>query len=129
MSSTPTPAGASPVRFWARLPHPLRWLAAGVVGVTLVIVGIILLVLPGPGLALIALGLVVLGTEFAWARALLTRISAHGATVAGHVRTRIAPLRTALPFRTSRSARPTPSTDIPTTDIPTTDVPTRRSAA
>ncbi len=42
-----------------------------VVGVTVVIVGIIMLVAPGPGLVVIPIGLGVLATEFVWAKRLL----------------------------------------------------------
>lgn len=42
-----------------------------VVGVSIIAVGIVLLPLPGPGWLVIFLGLGVLASEFAWARALL----------------------------------------------------------
>lgn len=42
-----------------------------VVGVTLMCVGALLLVLPGPGWAMIALGLIVLASEYVWAQRLL----------------------------------------------------------
>lgn len=42
--------------------------AVAVVGGVLVGVGLVLMVLPGPGLLVIALGFAVLATEFAWAR-------------------------------------------------------------
>ncbi|MEM9300670.1 MAG: PGPGW domain-containing protein [Pseudomonadota bacterium] len=41
-------------------------LAAG--GLLLLLVGAILLIIPGPGLVLLAAGLSVLGAEYAWAR-------------------------------------------------------------
>lgn len=41
------------------------------VGLSIVVVGIVLLPLPGPGWLIIFLGLGVLASEFAWARALL----------------------------------------------------------
>ena len=59
------------------LPHPLRWLTAATVGATLVIVGIVLLVLPGPGIPLIIAGLAILATEFAWAEVVLNRTKDH----------------------------------------------------
>lgn len=40
-------------------------------GTTLLVVGVILLVLPGPGWAMIALGLIVLASEYMWAQRLL----------------------------------------------------------
>lgn len=51
-----------------------RQLVILVVGVTLLILGMALLVLPGPGMVVIPLGLAVLGTEFIWARRLLHRV-------------------------------------------------------
>jgi uncharacterized protein (TIGR02611 family) len=47
-----------------------------VVGFTLLIVGVALLVLPGPGWVTIFLGLALLAAEFAWARRLLDRLKA-----------------------------------------------------
>jgi tellurite resistance protein TerC len=52
-----------------------RWIVA-VVGVTIAAIGLALLVLPGPGLLVIAVGIGLLGTEFAWARRLLKRVRA-----------------------------------------------------
>lgn len=43
-------------------------------GFALLFVGTVLLVLPGPGWAMIFLGLVLLATEFAWAHHLLQRL-------------------------------------------------------
>ena len=42
------------------------------VGMTLLVVGAAMLVLPGPGIAVILLGLVVLSAEFQWAQRVLT---------------------------------------------------------
>lgn len=63
---------------WKRLPHPLRWIGAAIVGGTLIAVGVVLLVLPGPGLLLIAMGVAVLATEFAWAEATLRKMKRAG---------------------------------------------------
>lgn len=46
------------------------------VGATVVLIGIVMLVTPGPGLLMIPLGLAILGIEFAWARYWLKRIRA-----------------------------------------------------
>lgn len=43
--------------------------AVTVVGVVLVVGGLALLVLPGPGIVVVVLGFAVLGTEYAWAKA------------------------------------------------------------
>lgn len=45
-----------------------------VFGMTIVLIGIAMIVLPGPALVVIPLGLVVLGTEFVWARCLLKKM-------------------------------------------------------
>ena len=47
-----------------------------VVGFTVLALGVALLVLPGPGILIIAVGLMILGTEFVWARRLLNRFKA-----------------------------------------------------
>lgn len=61
-------------------------------GGSLVLVGIVFLVLPGPGIPLIALGLVILATEFAWAEVIL-----------GHLRRRSAAAMTKARQRMKRS--------------------------
>jgi uncharacterized protein (TIGR02611 family) len=43
-------------------------------GLLVIVVGVVLLALPGPGWAVIFLGLGIWATEFAWARALLHRV-------------------------------------------------------
>lgn len=55
---------------WHNLPI-LRRVVVGIAGVTVMALGVALLVLPGPGLVTIALGLAILATEFVWARSLL----------------------------------------------------------
>jgi tellurite resistance protein TerC len=45
-----------------------------VFGVTALIVGVAMLVLPGPGVLVIAFALAILGGEFVWARRLLDRM-------------------------------------------------------
>ena len=47
-----------------------------VVGVTVVLVGVVMLVTPGPGLIVIPAGLAILSIEFAWARYWLRRVRA-----------------------------------------------------
>ena len=48
-------------------------IAVSVVGFALVLGGLAMLVLPGPGIVVIALGFAVLGTEYAWAATVLER--------------------------------------------------------
>jgi tellurite resistance protein TerC len=45
-----------------------------VVGVTVALIGVVMLVTPGPGILVIVLGLALLGLEFAWAKRWLTQI-------------------------------------------------------
>ena len=45
-----------------------RRIVVGVVGTTVVLLGVALLILPGPGLIVIPAGLAILALEFAWAR-------------------------------------------------------------
>ena len=47
-------------------------------GFTLLFVGVVMLVTPGPGWLAIALGLALLAAEFVWARQLLNRLKAGG---------------------------------------------------
>jgi len=58
---------------WNLLPPTLRRIIVGVIGGTIVLIGVALLVLPGPAFIVIPLGLLILGSEFAWARRLLRR--------------------------------------------------------
>lgn len=58
---------------WDLLPRTLRRVVVGVIGGTIVLIGIALIVLPGPAIIVIPLGLLILGSEFAWARRLLRR--------------------------------------------------------
>ena len=55
--------------------HPsltlVRRIIAAVVGGTVLLFGIIMIVLPGPAVLVIPLGLAILATEFVWARHLL----------------------------------------------------------
>jgi uncharacterized protein (TIGR02611 family) len=43
-------------------------------GFTVLIVGVAMIVLPGPAVVVIPLGLAILATEFIWARTLLTTV-------------------------------------------------------
>lgn len=62
-----------------------RRVAVAVVGSTVLLLGIAMIVAPGPAVVLIPVGLAILGLEFAWARLWLRRlrrsISANNARV------------------------------------------------
>ncbi len=47
--------------------------AVTVVGLCVVVGGLVLLALPGPGILVVVLGFAILGTEYAWARNALER--------------------------------------------------------
>lgn len=53
-----------------------RRIVIGVVGGTVVLVGVVMLVTPGPALIVIPTGLAILAVEFAWARHWLNRLKA-----------------------------------------------------
>ena len=52
------------------LPHPVRWVLTMVIGFVLLVLGLIMMVTPGPGLLFIFFGLSILALEIAWAREL-----------------------------------------------------------
>lgn len=56
---------------------PFRWawqVFVAIAGIVTILVGIILLLLPGPGSVVIVAGIGILATEFIWAKQLMTRI-------------------------------------------------------
>jgi len=57
-----------------------------VFGFTLLAIGIVLIVTPGPGWLVIFSGLAVLAAEFLWARRLLDRLKSGAGRVAGALR-------------------------------------------
>jgi uncharacterized protein (TIGR02611 family) len=57
-------------RFLARLPHPIRWVLTVLIGVIFLVLGLIMLVTPGPGIVFLFLGISVLALEIEWAREL-----------------------------------------------------------
>ena len=63
-----------------------RRIAISIVGGTVLLIGIAMLVLPGPGLVVIPLGLAILGIEFAWARAWLRKVKTRTAVVVNALR-------------------------------------------
>jgi uncharacterized protein (TIGR02611 family) len=61
-----------------------RRLVVAVVGSTVLLVGVVMIVLPGPALIVIPAGLAILGAEFVWARRLLRRLRAMSDGVVEH---------------------------------------------
>jgi uncharacterized protein (TIGR02611 family) len=57
-------------RLLSKLPHPVRWVLTVFLGAVLLILGLIMMVTPGPGLLFIFFGLTILAFEIEWAREL-----------------------------------------------------------
>ncbi|MFQ5718651.1 MAG: PGPGW domain-containing protein [Acidobacteriota bacterium] len=64
----------------------VRRLVVTLIGATVVLFGVALLVLPGPGILVILVGLAILATEWVWARRLLRRFKTDGQAVSRSVR-------------------------------------------
>lgn len=65
-----------------------RRIAIAIVGSTVLLVGVIMLVTPGPALVVIPIGLAILSIEFAWARTWLKRIRERISSTAAATRAR-----------------------------------------
>ncbi|MCU7496074.1 MAG: hypothetical protein HF314_11595 [Ignavibacteria bacterium] len=52
----------------------LKRIVVAVVGFTVLLIGIALLVLPGPAFIVIPAGIAILATEFVWARRILNKV-------------------------------------------------------
>ena len=59
----------------------VRRIIVAVVGATVLLIGIALLVLPGPAFIVIPIGLAILATEFAWARRWLKKVRGMASSV------------------------------------------------
>ena len=94
MRHLPTPATGAPDPPARPLRRTLRRVAFTVAGGAVVAAGVVMLVVPGPGLVTIAVGLSVLGREHAWAARLEQRVRARVVAAARQVR------------RTTAGARP-----------------------
>ncbi len=65
----PTPS--KKFRMWRRI-----W--RSIIGFTVLAIGIVMIVAPGPAIVVIPVGLAILATEYAWARSMLSRFKEHG---------------------------------------------------
>jgi uncharacterized protein (TIGR02611 family) len=81
--STPKAFGVSRSRSWVKRLSGIwsteniriaRRVIVSVIGVTVVLIGVALLVLPGPAFIVIPVGLAILATEYAWARRWLKKV-------------------------------------------------------
>lgn len=89
--------------------HPLfgtyrlaKRIAIGVVGGTILLMGVAMLVLPGPGIAAVLAGLGILAIEFTWARIWLKKAKTKAMEVASNFKNRNA---------TGKPGDPTPPPD------------------
>lgn len=65
------------IRRWFHLenaPKPVRRVIIGVIGGTILLIGIAMIILPGPAIVVVPLGLAVLATEYIWARRWLKKL-------------------------------------------------------
>jgi len=78
------------MRLPRRGPLTYRWarrIAVGLVGGTVLAVGVALIVLPGPAFVVIPIGLAILGLEFAWARLWLRKVKQRSSDLVSYFRT------------------------------------------
>ena len=73
-------------RWLAPLPAPLRRILVLLIGSTVLMAGVLMLVLPGPGILVIIIALAILATEFVWAEALLIQARERAARLAEKLR-------------------------------------------
>jgi uncharacterized protein (TIGR02611 family) len=66
-------AGALVKRWFGRY-ETVRKIVVGVLGVSVLAIGALMVVLPGPAIVVIPAGLAILATEFGWARVMLNRL-------------------------------------------------------
>ena len=55
-------------RAWKRTPASIRKPLVSVLGALIIVTGIILMPLPGPGMVIVVIGVSVLASEFSWAK-------------------------------------------------------------
>jgi uncharacterized protein (TIGR02611 family) len=74
-------------RWLAPLPRSVRRALVLVIGLAVLFAGVAMLVLPGPGILVILIGLGILATEFVWAETLLRRARERASRALAKVRT------------------------------------------
>jgi hypothetical protein len=79
------------LRAWLRRTITYKWarrIVVAVIGGTITLIGVAMVVLPGPAIVFVPLGLGVLGLEFAWARYWLRKLRNTATDVVNRVRGR-----------------------------------------
>ena len=77
------------MRLWLRRTITYKWarrIVVGVIGGSVLLIGVAMVVLPGPAIIVVPLGLGILGLEFAWARIWLRKLRATATNVVNRVR-------------------------------------------
>jgi tellurite resistance protein TerC len=72
------------------IPPIIRRTIIALIGGTIVLIGLLLIFLPGPGALVILVGLAVLGTEFVWAKRLIRRARELGKQGTDYVKSLVA---------------------------------------
>ena len=81
----------SRMRLWLRRTITYKWarrIVVAVIGGSVLLIGIAMIVLPGPAIIVVPLGLGILGLEFAFARTWLRKLRATATDVVNRVRGR-----------------------------------------
>ena len=79
------------LRAWLRRTITYKWarrIVVAVIGGSVLLIGVVMVVLPGPAIIVVPLGLGILGLEFAWARIWLRKLRATATEVMNRVRGR-----------------------------------------
>lgn len=63
----------------------VRKLIVLVIGLTVLMLGLVMVVTPGPAIVVIPVGLAILGTEFLWARKILRKLKEEGGKIGSAV--------------------------------------------
>lgn len=106
-----------------------RKIAVAVIGGTVLLLGIIMIVAPGPAVVVIPAGLAILATEFAWAGWMLKKLRERAGAIAGQLMRRTDALAhtTSVPTPSPADADPHPGPasqlGLPTASPPTPDSP------
>lgn len=70
-------------KYWKKITHFLHWdglsptvrrILVGIIGGTVLLIGIAMVILPGPAFVVIPLALAILASEFAWARQAVLKV-------------------------------------------------------
>lgn len=69
--------------------NDIKKIFVATIGMTIFILGLALLVLPGPGIPIVIIGLVLLATQFLWARRLLNRVKKVGKNIKKQIKKKV----------------------------------------